>query len=190
MLGGLLREALTSAVMAQARKQSPDGADDAALNARLESMIARMTSQSAVTAAVGKNPLIYNLFTAPALKPGEPVRYEDVMPSPFSEDRIPTIGVFELVSEDAKAGTVTIHWQQDVDPDKGTEVMWKIVEALVGPMPGVMREGLPKEILLKDEATVILDRATGVPQRLDYVRRIELGGSKRTSTWSFVLKKG
>lgn len=183
-LGNRLRVVMTPIAMVQAK----DDVDKAALKERLDSMVAKLTTESAVTTMVGKNPSIYNLFTAPALVPGKPVQYEDAMPSPVSEASIPTIGVFELVSVDEKAGTVTIHWQQDVDPVKGAAALWTIMEALMGPMPGAVREGLPKEIQLKDEATVVLNRSTGVPMRLDYVRHVSLGDAKRKMSWSFVLK--
>jgi hypothetical protein len=129
---------------------------------------------------------LYNFFTASRLEAGKPVSYQDYLPSPWSADLIPTRGTFSLGG--VTADTVVIHWWQEIDPVKGAQVMWKIVEALTGSkLAPELEKGLPKEFTLSDEATVLMDRHTGIPLRLDYRRKIAAGVT--SSEVSLLLEK-
>ena len=185
-LGAAMREVMLPAMVKQA-KARPDLAktDEAALREKFVPVLERMTNEQAISNSLGKNIAIYNFFTAASLKAGEPTVYEDYLPSPWSADLIPTKGSFRLVGTDERAGTATILWKQEIDPVKGAPIMWKIVETLMGqPMPGKVADALPKGFVLTDEATVVVDRKSGLPLKLSHQRRVEAGSASNTNTWT------
>jgi len=189
-VGAVIREALTPAMRAQVRLRAKSDITDADIDARLQPVLANITTQAAIDATVGKNPSIYNLFTAPALAPGKPVRYAAELQSPVSPHRIPAVGQFELVDGEPGSLTVTIRWTQSIDPRKGAEAAWAMVAALTGkPLPADRSE-LPKQLLLRDEATMVVHRRTGVPISLRHERRLELGGQVKATTWTFKRQAG
>ena len=159
--------------------------DEAEIRAKLVPVLERMTSEQAISNSLGKNIAIYNFFMAASLNVGEPTIYEDYLPSPWSADLIPTRGSFRLVGTDERAGTVTILWKQEIDPVKGAPIMWKIVETLMGQaMPDKVAEALPKGFVLTDEATVVVDRKSGLLLKLTHQRRVEAGSASNTNTWT------
>lgn len=186
-LGVAMREVMLPALVAQARASGAvAGADEAALRAKIEPLLEKLTGKAGLSDSLGRPARLYNYFTASKLEPGKPVTYEDYLPSPWSADLIPTRGEFSL--DPVTPDTVRIHWHQGVDPVKGAEVMWKIVDALTGSkQPTQARKGLPKQIDLSDEATVLMDRHTGIPLRLEYRRKISAGPSR--SDVSLLLEK-
>jgi hypothetical protein len=188
-LGARMREVLQPVLMAQGRaKPQLAQLSEADLTARLAPVLAAMTTQPAINASLGRNAAIYNGFTAPALVAGKPVHYEDTLPSPLSDHAIPAIGTFELVGADTTADTVTIHWTHAIDPVKGLDAAWAMVAAITGaPLPERRRD-LPMQLALHDEATVVMHRRTGVIQRLEHERFLELGDRKRRTTWTMVLQ--
>jgi hypothetical protein len=106
--------------------------------------------------------------------------YTDVVPSPWTADVIPTRGTFEL--GEVNANTLTIRWNQSIDPVKGAEAMQRIVRELVG--PDLPKGAPPPELKLSDTATVVMERRSGLPLRIEQVRRIQAGGSVKTTTWT------
>jgi hypothetical protein len=144
-----------------------------------------MTGQQAINSGMGKQAAIYNFFIASSLTPGKSVSYEDSMASPLSADVIPSVGSFELISVDNKAGTVTIRWKQGIDPVKGAAVAWKIAAQLGGAAasdkPAV---GLPKSLSLNDEATVVIERKSGLLLDLVHRRELRAGSDSMLSTWT------
>ena len=181
-----MREVMLPAMVAQA-KARPElaKADEAEIRAKFVPVLERMTNEQAISNSLAKNIAIFNFFTAASLKPGEPTVYEDYLPSPWSADLIPTKGSFRLVGTDEGAGTVTILWKQEIDPVKGAPIMWKIVETLMGQkMPDKVAEALPKGFVLTDEATVVVDRKSGLPLKLTHQRRVEAGTASNTSLWT------
>jgi hypothetical protein len=190
-LGALMREALLPALRTQAKARAAQmqvAVTDAEVDARLAPVLQRMTTQSVLDASLGKQASIYNLFTAPAITAGKPVRYEDELQSPVSSHRIPAIGQFELIRTDAAADTVTLRWTQSIDPVKGLEATWKMVEALTGAALPADRSQLPTGLVLRDEATVTVHRGSGVPRHLVHQRRLELGGQVKTTTWTLAQR--
>jgi hypothetical protein len=187
-LGAKMREVMLPGMRAafQARPEYAD-ATEQALDAKLGPVLARLTTPAALNVTLGRQPTIYNLFTAPAITADHPVTYEDVLQSPVSDDRLPSVGKFELVGTDAAADTVTIRWTQTIDPVKGVEAAWRMLAAITGqPLP-VERNALPQQLKLTDEATVVVHRRTGVPQHLVHVRDVGLGSTIRRTTWTFAL---
>lgn len=186
VLGERMRELMLPALVAQA-KARPElaKADEAEVRAKLVPVLERMTSEQAISNSLGKNIAIYNFFMAASLQVGEPTVYEDYLPSPWSADLIPSRGSFRLVGTDERAGTVTILWKQEIDPVKGAPIMWKIVETLMGQaMPDKVAEALPKGFVLTDEATVVVDRKSGLLLKLTHQRRVEAGSASNTNTWT------
>jgi hypothetical protein len=145
-----------------------------------------MTKRPAIDAGLGRQVAIYDSFVALHLAPGKPFRYEDSIASPWSADLVPSRGSFELLSVDDKAGTVSVRWRQAIDPAKGVEVAWRMVESITGLKRG--GTGAPKELPrgleLEDEATVVIARASGIPQRIEHRRHVALGGASTTSRWT------
>lgn len=185
-LGQALREVMLPMLLRQA-KARPDlaKADDAKLRALLEPALQRLTTQVAIDSTLGKQVAILNFFTAPSLPLGKPVQYQDRLASPWSADILPSRGSFELVSVDDKAGTVTISWQQAIDPVAGAATAWKMVEAISGkPLPQGVRAGLPPGLVLADHATVVLDRRSGLPLSLVHRREVALAGNTTINTWT------
>lgn len=184
-LGGAMREVLLPVMLRQARvRRELAGADEATLRGKLVPALDRMTGQQAVNSGMGKQAAIYNFFTAASLTPGKKVSYEDSMPSPMSADVIPSVGSFELTSLDEKEGTATIVWKQGIDPVKGAAVAWKLAGELSG-NPGLAKAaGLPKALSLSDEATVVVDRKTGLLLSLVHRREVRAGGNSSISTWT------
>lgn len=182
-LGAAMREVLLPALLEQNRaraKAAGSPLDEAALRGRLVPALERITSEQALSSTLGRQAAVYNFFTGASLTRGKPTTYTDVVPSPWSSDVIPTKGSFEL--GEVNNNTVTIRWKQGIDPVKGAAVMRKIVQGLVG-------QDLPKgeplpELKLSDTATVVMDRRSGVPLRIQQVRRIQAGGSVKTTTWT------
>jgi len=185
-LGAALREVMLPFMVRQARARPELAkADEATLRGSITPVLQRMTTQAAVNSTLGKQVAIYNFFTAPKLTPGKPVSYRDTMPSPWSADILPTTGSFELSGVDEKAGTVSIRWRQSIDPVKGAAVVRKMVEAITGAAPPRQAAGsLPKGLVLSDQATVVLDRKSGLPLSLLHRREVALGDSSSVTTWT------
>lgn len=188
-LGATLREVMLPFMTKQAQGRPELAAADAAkLRETILPVLHRMTTQSAVNTTLGKQAAIYNFFTAPSLAPGKPKTYEDTLPSPWSADILPTVGSFEMTEVDEKAGTVSIRWQQSIDPVKGAAVARKMLEAIAGaPLTQAVAAGLPEGLKLTDEATVVIDRKSGVPLSLVHRRDVAFGGATSVTTWT--LKK-
>ena len=180
-LGAAMREVLLPVLLEQNRARAKAaGEDEAAIRKRLVPVLERITGEQALSSTLGRQAAVYNFFTGASLTRGKPTTYTDVVPSPWSADVIPTQGSFEL--GEVNNNTVTIRWKQTIDPVKGAQVMRKIVRDLVG-------KDLPKgesmpELELSDTATVVMDRRSGLPLRIQQVRRIQAGGSVKTTTWS------
>jgi hypothetical protein len=189
VLAARMREVIAPVLLAQARaKPQLASVPEAELWPKLTPVLAQMTTQPVIDASLGRNASIYNLFTSPVIEAGKPVRYEDALQSPLSDHRIPAIGMFELIATDEQADTITIRWTQAIDPVKGRDAAWAMVEAITGaPLPAE-RTSLPTQLTLRDEATVVLHRGTGVIQRLQHERLLELGEQKRRTTWTMVLQ--
>jgi hypothetical protein len=186
-LGAAMREVMLPALVEQnAARKDLAGTKKEELQAMIAPALERLTTQSAVDASLGRQVAIFNYFTAASIPRGKPVTYEDNLPSPWSSDVIPSRGSFELIDEDARAGTVTIRWKQGIDPVKGREAVWKIVGALgIRRSDGVGSDGMPKGLVLKDEATVVLERATGLPLRLEHRRDVAMGSASSSNHWIF-----
>lgn len=186
VLGERMREVMLPVMVRQAKaRQELAKADEAQLREKFAPVLERMTNEQAISNSLGKNIAIYNFFTAASLKVGEPTVYEDYLPSPWSADLIPTKGSFRLAGTDERAGTVTILWKQEIDPVKGAPIMWKIVETLMGQaMPDKVSDALPKGFIMTDEATVVVDRKSGLPLKLTHQRRVEAGTASNTNTWT------
>lgn len=186
-LGAAMREVMLPVLVAQtsARKDMA-GTKPEELRATLAPALDRLTTQAAVDASLGRQVAIFNYFTAAKISPGKPVSYEDDLPSPWSSELIPSRGSFEVTKVDDKAGTITIRWQQGIDPVKGRDAAWKLVGTLgIRRSDGVGADGLPKGMLLKDEATVVLARATGLPLRIEHRRQVGLGSASSSNSWIF-----
>lgn len=185
-LSSAMREVMLPVLVAQA-KARPElaGETDEALRARYAPVLEKLSGQAATNASLGREASIYNYFVGASMTPGEAREYDDVSPSPWSADLIPTHGRFELASVDDKAGTVTIHWTQSIDPDKGRAVVLKSIEALAGkPIPEDAKAALADGVKLQDEATVVLDRVSGLPLRLEHSRQVLFGGASTRNTWT------
>jgi hypothetical protein len=185
-LSTAMREVMLPVLVAQARTR-PElaGQDEAALRARFAPLLEKMSGQGATNASLGREAAIFNFFVGASMRIGEPRDYEDSVASPWSADMIPTRGRFELVSVDEAANTATIHWTQSIDPVKGKPVVLKSIEALAGkPLPDAAKASLPEGVRLDDEATVVLDRATGLPLRLKHTREVAFGGAQTRNTWT------
>ena len=187
-LGAAMREVLLPALVAQnAARKDLQNAKKEELQGLIAPALERLTSQAAVDASLGRQVAIFNYFTAANIERGKKITYEDNLPSPWSSDVIPSKGSFELIGEDARAGTITIRWQQGIDPSiKGREAVWKMAGALgINKANGTGPDGLPKGMVLKDEATVVLERATGLPVKLEHRRDVALGSAASSNRWSF-----
>ena len=179
-LGAAMREVMLPVLMEQNRaKAKAAGVDEATLRSRLEPALQRLTSEQALSSTLGRQAAVYNFFTGASLARGKPVSYTDVVPSPWTADVLPTRGSFEL--GEVNANTVTIRWKQSLDTAKAADVMKRVVRQLVGELP----KGEPApELSLTDTATVVMERRTGLPLRIQQVRRIQAGGSVKTTTWT------
>ena len=186
-LGAAMREVMLPALVEQgAARKDLAGTKPEELQARVAPALDRMTTQAAVDASLGRQAAIFNYFTAAQLARGKKLSYEDNLPSPWSADIFPSKGSFELIEEDARAGTVTIRWQQGIDAAKGREAVWRMADALgITRSAGVGGDGLPKGMLLKDEATIVLKRDTGLPIRLEHRRDVALGSASSSNRWTF-----
>src|SRR6478735_10503180 len=184
-LGAAMREVMLPALVAQnAARKDLQNAKKEELQGLIAPALERLTTQAAVDASLGRQVAIFNYFTSANIARGKKVTYTDNLPSPWSSDVIPSKGSFELVAEDAK--TVTIHWEQGIDPVKGREAVWKMASAIgVNRANGTSPEGLPKGMVLKDEATVVLERATGLPVKLQHRREVALGTAASINRWTF-----
>ncbi len=186
VLATAMREVLLPVLVEQARGR-PDlaGLDDAALRAKFEPVLARLSGREATNASLGREAAIFNYFTGAGMTPGQARHYEDTVPSPWSADLIPTRGSFEISGVDDKAGTVSIRWEQDIDPAKARDIVRKNLEAATGkPLPADDGVSLPAGVRLSDRALVVLDRATGLPLSLDHRRDVEFGGGSTSSHWT------
>jgi hypothetical protein len=188
-LGAAMREVMLPALVEQsAARKELKGTSKEELQARLAPALDRLTTQAAIDASLGRQVAIFNYFTAANIPRGKKVTYEDALPSPWSSDVIPSKGSFELIAEDAKAGTVTIRWQQGIDPVKGRDAVWKMAGTLgINRSGGVGSDGLPKGMLLKDEATVVLNRSSGLPVKLEHRRDVALRSAVSSNKWSFEM---
>ena len=187
-LGAAMREVMLPALLEQgAARKDLAGTSREQLASRVAPALDRLTTQAAIDASLGRQVAIFNYFTAANLPRGKKLTYEDSLPSPWSTDVIPSKGSFELVAEDTKDGTVTIRWQQGIDPVKGRDAVWKMAALLGIERTGANTggDGLPKGLLLKDEATVVLARSTGLPLKLEHRREVAFGRSTSSNRWTF-----
>lgn len=187
-LAAAMREVMLPVMVNQAAaRKELAGVDPQLIRSRMTPALEKMTSQAAVDAMLGRQVAIFNFFTAPSMTPGKVETYEDSAPSPWSADLIPTRGRIEMLAPDAKAGTVTIRWQQEIDPIKGAGVAYKMVEAITGVKRGQIESthGLPRGMELRDEGTIVLDRASGVPLRIEHTRKVALGDASSNNRWTF-----
>jgi hypothetical protein len=185
-LGAAMREVMLPALVAQnAARKDLQNAKKEELQDLIAPALERLTTQAAVDASLGRQVAIFNYFTSANIARGKKVTYEDNLPSPWSSDVIPSKGSFELIGEDAK--TVTIRWQQGIDPSiKGRDAVWKMAGALgINKNNGTGADGLPKGMVLKDEATVVLERDTGLPVKLEHRRDVALGTAASSNHWTF-----
>ena len=185
-LAAAMRGVLLPALVAQARER-PELAtlDEAALRARIDPVLVRNSGRNATNASLGREAAIFNYFTGAGMTPGETREYDDNVASPWSGDLIPTHGSFEMTAVDEKAGTVSIRWKQDMDPEKAREVVIRNVETATGkPIPPEARDRLPAGVKLSDRALVVLDRASGLPLSLEHVREVEFGGGSSRNQWT------
>ncbi len=185
-LSTAMRAVLLPALVAQAHER-PETAtiDEATLRARIEPVLVRNSGRNATNASLGREAAIFNYFTGAGMTPGETRDYDDNVASPWSGDLIPTHGSFEIAAVDKQAGTVSIRWTQDMDPEKAREVVIRNVEAATGkPIPPEARDKLPAGVKLSDRALVVLDLATGLPLSLDHVREVEFGGGSSRNHWT------
>jgi hypothetical protein len=183
-----MREVMLPVLVQQAHaRPGLEKTDDAKLTEMLKPALMQLTTQQAIENTLGKQAAIFNFFTAPTLTPGKPVSYEDSMASPWSADVLPSTGSFELIAVDDQAGTATIRWQQSIDPVKGAEIVWKMIEAIAGKTAAGAAHpaGLPQGLKLSDTATVVLDRKSGLPLSIKHQREVALGDSSAVSTWTF-----
>jgi hypothetical protein len=185
-LGAATREVMLPVMMDQARSRKElKGTDPAKLRARIEPALATMTTQNAINSALGRQVSIYNFFIAPSLERGKAKVYTDEIASPFSADVVPSRGIFEITAVDPQAGTVTIHWKQGIDPERGRDWAWKLVESLTGQKASTLdAKKLPTAMELTDEATVVIDRASGIPRRIEHRRHVALGGNRTDQVWT------
>lgn len=187
-LGAAMREVMLPVMLEQASKRKElAGVEPELIRSRMVPALEKMTSQAAVDAALGRQVAIFNYFVAPSLARGKVETYEDSMPSPWSADVIPTRGRVEVLAVDERADTVTIRWQQSIDPVKGAAVAWRMVEAITGVKQAQMEatRGMPKGMELRDEATVVLSRSSGLPLRLEHRRHVALGNASNSNHWTF-----
>ena len=187
-LGAAMREVMLPTLIEQnAARKDLAGTSKEELQTMLAPALERLTTQAAIDASLGRQVAIFNYFTAANIERGKKVTYEDNLPSPWSSDVIPSKGSFELIGEDAKAGTITIRWQQGIDSSvKGREAIWKMVGPLgINRSGGVGPDGLPKGMVLRDEATVVLERASGLPVKLEHKREVALGSASSNNRWTF-----
>ena len=185
-LSAAMRAVLLPALVAQAR-QRPELAtmDEAIIRARIEPVLVRNSGRNATNASLGREAAIFNYFTGAGMTPGETREYDDNVASPWSGDLIPTHGSFEIAAVDEKAGTVSIRWTQDMDPEKAREVVIRNVEATTGiAIRPEARGALPAGVKLSDRALVVLDRASGLPLSLDHVREVEFAGGSSRNHWT------
>ncbi len=186
-LAAAMREVMLPAMLDQsaARKDLPAASQEERA-AKFQPELARLTTREAIDAGLGRQVALFNYFTAANIGRGKPVSYEEELPSPWSAGSIAGRGSFELVAEDAAAGTITIRWRQGIDPLKGRETAWRIVDALGVRRPGgTGNDGLPKGLVLSDEATVVLARATGLLLRLEHRREVALASTGSVTSWTF-----
>lgn len=185
-LGAATREVMLPVMMEQAMaRKELKGTDPAKLRARIEPALATMTTQNAISSALGRQVSIYNFFIAPSLERGKAKVYNDEIASPFSADVVPSRGTFEIAAVDEKAGTVTIKWKQGIDPVRGRDWAWKMVESLTGEKASSLdSKKLPTSMELTDEATVVIDRASGIPRSIEHRRHVALGGNRTDQVWT------
>jgi hypothetical protein len=183
-LAAAMREVMLPALVAQA-KARPElaGQTDAALQARFAPLLDRMSNQAGIDASLGREAALFNFFVGASLRPGGKREYDDTVASPWSADLLPTHGSVELVAQDAT--TATLHWTQSIDPVKGKAVVLKSIESLAGkPAPAEVRDALVAGVRLDDEATVVVERASGLPLRLDHRREIVFGEARTSNRWT------
>jgi hypothetical protein len=189
-LSGAMREVMLPVLVAQA-KARPElaGQDEAALRARFAPLLEKMSGEAATNASLGREAAIFNFFVGASMRRGEPRDYEDRVPSPWSADMLPTRGKFELVAVDDAANTATIHWTQSIDPVRGRDVVRKSMAAAGGKPPAALpATGLPDGVRVDDDATVVLDRSSGLPVRLVHTREVAFGGARTRNTWTLEKK--
>jgi hypothetical protein len=184
VLAAAMREVMLPALVAQARTR-PElaGQDDAALQARFAPLLDRLSNQAGIDASLGREAALFNFFVGAALKPGDKREYDDTVASPWSADLLPTHGSVALVAQDA--GTATLRWTQSIDPVKGRAAVLKSIETLAGkPAPAEARDALLAGARVDDVATVVVDRASGLPLRLEHQRDVGFGGASTRNRWT------
>jgi hypothetical protein len=188
-LGERMRDVMRPMLRAQARSR-PGAANltDDDIDDRLELFLRFATGESSINGTLGKHPKQYNLFTAPAAAPGKPVRYEGAIESGVPGYRMPTVGMLELIATDEAADTVTLRWTEAVDTAREPAMVLEVAESMLGLAPSADRAAALKDLEMRDQADVVINRSTGVPMHLVRVRTLRLADRSERMTWTLELK--
>lgn len=176
--------------LAKLDKAEREKARPAALQ-QVEGVLDRMTSPAVVEAMLSRDIQTYNAFVGVDLEPGQWYELETELDNPLGGKKFPAKLQVAMYASDDDPDDIFLEWKSAIDPEKGMEATWELVEKLYGEKIGrKQRKGLPREIAINDEGFAMFRRNTGVTEMFEYTRTVKLGEYEKTERERMRLTNG
>lgn len=178
-----LRPLFVAGVEAGVKKSLGEQADEetakqvlAAAMTQVDGTLEKMTSAPMIDAMLGRLIQSYNAFVGVELEDGEWYSLETELDNPLGGKKFPATLKFGLYPSKQDPADVFIEWESAIDPKKGLDVIWGLVENLYGmKVSKADRKKLPKQISLVDEGFMVFNRESGVIEMFESTRTVKLG---------------
>jgi hypothetical protein len=139
-----------------------------------------MLSPQVILGRAMQDASIYFMFTGGSYETGEEYEFEDVLTNPLGGEPFPALVRFRADPGDV-AGKVTMTYTQDTD-EAAVRAFLEDFAARLPDGETMRRELSGAELGISTHATYVIDLASGLPDRIDFERRIDLGPGRRVDT--------
>lgn len=148
----------------------------AAARAQVEGVMTRLTSAPMLEAMLGQVIQSYNAFVGITLEPGAQYALETELDNPMGGSKFPATLQFHAYRSEDDPDDIFIEWETSIDPKKGLDATWQLVESLYGvKISKADRKQLPRQISLVDAGFILFERGTGVIEMFENTRTTRLG---------------
>lgn len=147
---------------------------------QVDGVLDRMTAPAVLENLIGRDIQTYNNFIGAELEADQWYELETELDNPTGGNRIPAKLQFALYESKQDPDDIFMEWKSSIDPQKGAEAAWAILESLSGKKPGRReRRKLPKEIAIDDEGFAMFRRGTGVIEMFSSTRTVRMADHEK-----------